>query len=115
MNEGTVVKSPPPETQLLVNRCRTKRRLIITLAIVVLTLVTVVALPGCSVNGRPMRAHPQNSPGVTLAKGESWFIEGKTSTGIPVSCSFVEFDERGDFLDFGQHLDCQSRLRDLAD
>jgi hypothetical protein len=115
MNQGLLTKSSPPETQLRLGRRRTKRRAMVAFAIVLFTLVLVVALPGCSVNGRPMRAHPQKSPGVALAKAQSWFIEGKTPNGIPISCSFVEFDERGDFLDFGQHLDCQSRLRDLAD
>jgi len=34
---------------------------------------------------------------------KSWYIEGVSAAGVPISCSFVEFDERGDFLDFSQH------------
>src|SRR5258705_10085658 len=59
-----------------------------------------------------MRRDPQTA---NLPKARSWFIEGKVRTGAPVSCSFVEFDERGDFLDFRQHTDCEARLRTLIE
>ena len=45
---------------------------------------------------------------------KSWYIEGVSAAGVPISCSFVEFDERGDFLDFNQHKDCQARLKHFA-
>jgi hypothetical protein len=67
---------------------------------------------GFSLNGKPMRF----DPGGTEAPGnnKSWYIEGVSAAGVPISCSFVEFDERGDFLDFSQHKDCQARLKHLA-
>lgn len=70
-------------------------------------------LPGCSVNGRPMRFDP-NTAGGPVPKARSWYVQGNTGNGAPVSCSFIEFDERGDFLDFGQHLDCQSKIKGLV-
>lgn len=55
------------------------------------------------------------NPSQYNTKAKSWFIEGRTPAGAAVSCSFVEFDERGDFLDFAQHTDCQARIRELVD
>ncbi|MBV8969216.1 MAG: hypothetical protein JO331_09170, partial [Verrucomicrobia bacterium] len=59
---------------------------------------------------------------------QSWCIEGVPcekqgdtpgDIAIPaaslVSCSFVEFDERGDFMDFAQHLACGEKLKNLAE
>src|SRR5438552_3893712 len=74
----------------------------------------IFLLLGCSINGRPMRFDPR-AVGETHPKGASWFIEGKTSNGAPVSCSFVEFDERGDFIDFYQHKDCEKQIRSLVE
>jgi hypothetical protein len=83
------------------------------LAAVVLVVVVTFALPGCAVNGHPMRFEPPANKDST-PKSLSCYIEGKTTTGRPISCSFVEFDERGDFLDFNQHLDCEARIKKLA-
>jgi hypothetical protein len=81
--------------------------------VIVLLFVASVAFSGWAVNGRPMRFDP--APGnVPAPKSRSWYIEGKTRTGEPLSCSFVEFDERGDFLDFRQHRDCEARIKDMA-
>jgi len=60
-----------------------------------------------------MRFDPASAQG--SSKGKSWYIEGKAAAGVPISCSFVEFDERGDFLDFRQHLHCEARLKDLVE
>jgi len=81
------------------------------IASVLLVALVVCFVCGCSVNGRPMRFDPraQNS-----AKARSWFIEGKTHNGAPVSCSFVEFDERGDYIDFSQHVDCEQRIAEYV-
>src|ERR1043165_8433366 len=70
-------------------------------------LLAVCFFCGCSVNGRAMRFNPQAE---NSAKARSWYVDGKTQSGAPVSCSFVEFDERGDFIDFKQHLDCEDRI-----
>ena len=67
---------------------------------------------GFSLNGKPMRFDPGSDAGST--KTTSWYIEGVSAAGVPISCSFVEFDERGDFLDFNQHKDCQARLKHFA-
>lgn len=89
--------------------------LIASIGVLAVALVAIGMLSGCSVNGRPMRFNPGGGATGAAAKANSWFIEGKTTNGVPVSCSFVEFDERGDFLDFAQHKDCQDRLSQLVD
>src|SRR3954471_17503309 len=86
---------------------------LLTLALLFLAAVTLLLLPGCAVNGRPMRFDPQSASG-PVPKAKSWYIEGKATNGATVSCSFVEFDERGDFLDFAQHTNCQAKLRELT-
>ena len=73
---------------------------------------------GFSLNGHPMRYDPAGAQEV--AKSKSWYIEGVAPAGgvapvgVGISCSFVEFDERGDFLDFNQHRACQETLKNLA-
>jgi len=76
---------------------------------IVLVVVLSMALSGCAVNGRPMRLDPASNK-----KSLSWYVEGKTQHGQTISCSFVEFDERGDFLDFGQHTDCEKRITNMV-
>jgi len=83
------------------------------LALIVLLFAASVLLSGCAVNGRPMRFDPSSANSAT-PKSLSWYIEGKTKTDQPISCSFVEFDERGDFIDFNQHLDCEARIKKLV-
>src|SRR5580765_2188539 len=82
------------------------------LVALIVAIIAIFVLPGCSWNGRPMRFDPQTAG---LPKAQSWFIAGKVTNDAPVSCSFVEFDERGDFLDFRQHIDCEARLRSLVE
>lgn len=67
---------------------------------------------GFSLNGHPMRFDPGGAK--PTGNSKSWYIEGVSAAGVPISCSFVEFDERGDFLDFSQHKDCQARLEHFA-
>jgi hypothetical protein len=80
---------------------------------VVVLVACILALPGCAVNGVPMRFNPSTSAG-PAAKSLSWYIEGNTKTGETISCSFVEFDERGDFIDFDQHRDCEKRIKNMV-
>ncbi|HZQ47793.1 MAG TPA: hypothetical protein VFC07_12315, partial [Verrucomicrobiae bacterium] len=75
--------------------------------------ICLLLFPGCAVNGRPMRFAP-SSAGQLVPKSLSWYIEGKAKNGAPISCSFVEFDERGDFLDFRQHLSCEATIKNLV-
>jgi hypothetical protein len=86
---------------------------ITVLGILVLAGGLLLILPGCSLNGRPMRFDPDGA-GVDVPKAKSWYVEGKAENGTPFSCSFIEFDERGDFLDFGQHTHCQAKIKELV-
>ena len=46
---------------------------------------------------------------------QKWYIESVSpEKGLPHSCSFVEFDERGDYLDFHQHLHAYEKVKALA-
>ena len=83
--------------------------MVITLSWLACAAIVIVLLTGCSVNGKPMRFNPQTS-----SKSRSWYIEGKATNGSPFSCSFVEFDERGDFIDFLQHKDCELVISNLV-
>jgi len=79
--------------------------------IALLLLGLVGALTGCSTNGHPMRFSPVVA---NPKKSKSWLIEGRTDKGAALSCSFVEFDERGDFLDFQQHTSCEAQIASLV-
>src|ERR1700722_2044407 len=83
------------------------------LGLALLLVSSCFLFSGCAVNGRPMRFEPVTDKGPT-PKSLSWYIEGKTTNDRPISCSFVEFDERGDFLDFRQHQDCEARITNMA-
>jgi len=75
-------------------------------------LAVVFVFTGCTTVGKPMRIKP--GPGVPAAV--SWYIESKPTNGAsPVSCSFVEFDGRGDYIDFEQHTDAWVKVKELAD
>ncbi len=67
---------------------------------------------GFSLNGKPMRFNPAGAE--PAGNSKSLYIEGVSAAGVPISCSFVEFDERGYFLDFRQHQDCQARIKQFA-
>jgi hypothetical protein len=85
----------------------------IILVLIVLAVVSaVIFVTGLSVNGKPMRFDPSSHE-----PAKSWYIEGNANPDgepVPLSCSFVEFDERGDFLDFAQHVACAEKLKKLA-
>jgi pimeloyl-ACP methyl ester carboxylesterase len=52
-------------------------------------------------------------PDETVPLDKAWYIESKSNT--PFSCSFVEFDERGDYLSFNQHRHARKKVRELAE
>src|SRR5215470_13191216 len=83
---------------------------LITVAWLFCASIVLVLLTGCAVNGKPMRFDPKYS-----AKSRSWYIEGKTTNDSTFSCSFVEFDERGDFLEFQQHRHCEQVISNLVE
>jgi hypothetical protein len=57
----------------------------------------------------------QPDPAPDISKSQAWYVEStKKFGGRPYSCSFVEFDERGDYLDFHQHLHAYEKIRELA-
>lgn len=56
---------------------------------------------------------PHPAPDLPLAK--AWYIESvKQADALQHSCSFIEFDERGDYLDFSQHRHAYEKVRSLA-
>jgi hypothetical protein len=63
---------------------------------------------------RPQDVHPPD-PGPSVPYSESWYIETPPrDKSRPTSCSFVEFDERGDYLDFWQHRHAYEKILSLA-
>ena len=44
---------------------------------------------GFSLNGHPMRFDPGGTK--PTGNSKSWYIEGVSAAGVPISCSFVEF------------------------
>lgn len=86
------------------------------------TVALIIALTSCASRGVPTRQvihaqqkapQPDPPPGYDLTK--SWYIEGAAQTGgKPYSCSFIEFDDRGDYLDFPQHRHAYEKIRSLA-
>jgi hypothetical protein len=85
------------------------------LALAAVLAAGLILLSGCATRGRATRLPPAEK-GETRAKADSWYVESVAKAGEkPFSCSFVEFDERGDYLDFRQHRDAYSRVRDLSE
>jgi hypothetical protein len=68
-------------------------------------------LVGCAPVSKPMRIVPKK--GEVVAQGKSSFIETK-AIETPYSYSFVEFDGRGDFIDFQQHQHCWSKIQEFS-
>ena len=67
---------------------------------------------GCAPRGEALRVVRGTGANVS----NSYYIETKANApGAKVSCSFVEFDDRGDFMKFTQHRDCQKTIRALSD
>jgi hypothetical protein len=55
-------------------------------------------------------------PALGGVAAESWYIESIPVDGArPVSCSFVEFDGRGDYIDFNQHTAAWTKVKELAE
>lgn len=86
--------------------------IVVAVILIAIGLLYLLLRTGFSLNGKPMRFDPGGADAPGNSKG--WYIEGVSAAGVPISCSFVEFDERGDFLDFNQHKDCQARLKHFA-
>ena len=54
-------------------------------------------------------------PPAAMPNAQKWYIESTSpKQGLPHSCSFVEFDERGDYLDFHQHKHAYGKVLALA-
>lgn len=69
----------------------------------------IILLTGCAANGVALRSPSPNNPSTATSS----YIETR-SNEIHFSCSFVEFDERGDFLDFAQHKACTDKIEELG-
>jgi hypothetical protein len=55
-------------------------------------------------------------PPAELDNAQKWYIQSSSpEKGLPHSCSFVEFDERGDYLDFRQHVHAYEKVKALAE
>ena len=79
-------------------------------------LLSIAILGGCATR-RPTRPTNgvTNDPPPSVKKANAWYIESKPlDSGKPISCSFVEFDERGDYLDFEQHRNAYNKIKQLA-
>ena len=77
-------------------------RLLLVAAALATTLLT-----SCSNGTEPTRTK------VSTKLSESYYIESRNAPR-KFSCSFVEFDERGDYLNFSQHTHCWTRIKDLS-
>src|SRR5215471_19509901 len=63
----------------------------------------------------PSDDHPQD-PDPKTPLYERWYLEATPAGDVlTVSCSFIEFDERGDYLDFGQHRHAYEKILSLAE
>lgn len=82
----------------------------------VLLLFVLLGGTGCATKGKALRpaSNPDNSPRTDAPLATASFIETKPDQGPIVSCSFVEFDERGDYLDFKQHTNAWEKVRSLS-
>src|SRR5688572_6967265 len=75
-------------------------------------LALIFLFTGCTSVGKPMRFKPVAG----VAAADSWYIESKPTNGVPpFSCSFVEFDGRGDYIDFNQHAAAWNKVKELAE
>lgn len=86
------------------------------------SLLGVLLLSQCATVGKPMRFNSEPTPETKDAKAkpaaaakDAWFIETKEKPGgKPYSCSFVEFDGRGDFIDFDQYQAAWKKVKELG-
>src|SRR6516225_6150006 len=73
-----------------------------------------VSPPPKEAANRPQDVSPPD-PGPSVSYSACWYIETPPrDTSRPTSCSFVEFDERGDYLDFWQHRHAYEKILSLA-
>ena len=57
----------------------------------------------------------KGDPSESVPKADAWYIESKPTDGsLPYSCSFVEFDQRGDYLDFEQQRRSWEKIKELG-
>jgi len=84
----------------------------------VLTWIAGSASRGVALRKVMMAGDVGNSlldPPATMPNAQKWYIESTSpKKGLPHSCSFVEFDERGDYLDFHQHKHAYEKVLALA-
>jgi hypothetical protein len=74
-------------------------------------VLAYIILRGNTPIGKPMRI----KPGANVPPGESWFIESLKTDGASIhSCSFVEFDGQGDYVNFDQHQHVWEKVAELA-
>ncbi|MBL8376751.1 MAG: hypothetical protein JNM79_02680 [Burkholderiales bacterium] len=65
----------------------------------------------------PVRVGNEPDPPAGMPNHQRWYIESQKRPeffGDCYSCSFVEFDERGDYLDFHQHKHAYQKVLGLA-
>ena len=93
----------------------------ITAVLSVIQWVIVEVLSGHAPRNRPFRpvTPPDDSdpkdPDPTIPLYRCWYLETAPVSGVlPTSCSFIEFDERGDYLDFWQHRHAYQKILSLA-
>ena len=63
--------------------------IVAALILIAIGLLYLLLRTGFSLNGKPMRFDP-GSP-APPGNNKSWYIEGVSAAGVPISCSFVEF------------------------
>jgi hypothetical protein len=73
---------------------------------------TIGWIVGHAPRGRPLR--PVVDDATNVPGWKRWYIESVGDEPARHSCSFIEFDERGDYLDFRQHRDAYQRIIELA-
>jgi len=77
----------------------------------------LIVLSGCAPRRalRPTLGKAEDPP-TGHQKAHAWYVESLPADGgKPFSCSFVEFDERGDYLDFHQHRHAYTKIKKLSD
>jgi len=81
------------------------------MAIIWLMIVALHTAP----RARALRPTATKGSTTTIPPARAAYIESRPRDGRPpISCSFVEFDERGDYLDFKQHPRAYDKVRELA-
>jgi hypothetical protein len=88
-----------------------------TILLLALAIITLLLIVGCAPRGYALRptGTNKNDPPEDVPNGKAWYIESQPGAGgKATSCSFVEFDERGDYLDFQQHRHAYTKIRELA-